>query len=47
MFPAPVHALTNEFVLVEDYIEGVPISAVLKVRAHAQRKEQAGNAAWL
>jgi predicted unusual protein kinase regulating ubiquinone biosynthesis (AarF/ABC1/UbiB family) len=26
-----VHPLTNEFVLVEDYIEGVPISTVLKV----------------
>lgn len=31
VFPAPVHPLTNEFVLVEDYIEGVPISTVLKV----------------
>lgn len=31
VFPAPVHPLTNEFVLVEDYIDGVPISTVLKV----------------
>ena len=32
-FPQPLWPLVNEFVLVEDYVAGTPISQILKVRA--------------